>query len=93
MENLNIKEILNNILNVLKSWSFWQKFLSLILLPLAIGFLTYYLITLAIYWFAALSFVLGLIYFTVALIFNISDKDFDIKLPGGWLSIKIHDKN
>lgn len=93
MQNLNVKQVLTDVTKVLKNWSFWQKFLSLILLPLVVSLLIYYLITLTIYWFAALSFVLGIIYFSIALMLNISDKDFDIKLPGGWLSIKKHDKN
>lgn len=76
---------------VLRNWSFWQKILSLILLPIAVGLLTYYLIILKVYWFAAISFMVGIIYFLIALMFNIADKDFEIKLPGGWISIRKHD--
>lgn len=90
MENANVRQILNSVGLILKAWSFWQKFLSLIVLPIAIGSLTYYLINLKIYWFAAVSFVIGIIYFLITLMFNISDKDFEIKLPGGWLSIRKH---
>lgn len=92
MENAEAEQKSNKITDIFKSWTFWQKILSLVLLPTVIGFLTYYLIASEIYWFATICFVIGIIYFVVAVMLNSSDKDFEIKFPGSWLSISKHEE-
>jgi len=91
MENAEVGRI-SKIASLFNNWSFWQKILSLVILPTVISLLTYYLIVTGIYWFAVVTFIIGIIYFMVALMLNNSDKDFEVKLPGSWLSITKHEQ-